>query len=163
MKALLPTLQKKPLVLNRFVSGNAATSPCYTAFLFFLSFQFIVTTCSAITYPQGEYPAGSFRAVPYEFQNVRGTDTSLKSGNEIQVLVFPNPFTSEGFRVSVTAPGNEPVSIRIISITGQLIHSQILVSADQLVKPGNDLPAGMYFLEVQKGDYKKVVKLKKIE
>jgi hypothetical protein len=88
--------------------------------------------------------------------------TIIDEMGDLAVLAYPNPF-SEGFHVRIESASNESITIRLFSITGQLMEAHEHVSSDKDLTLGNNIPNGLYFLEVQQGESKKVVKVQKAE
>jgi hypothetical protein len=86
----------------------------------------------------------------------------LNENNELQVLVYPNPFTN-GFHIKVERADDQQVNVRLFNITGQTLQTITDLHSDQDLSLGNDLTSGIYFLEVQQGDFKKVVIVNKVD
>jgi hypothetical protein len=88
--------------------------------------------------------------------------TIIDEMGDLSVLAYPNPF-SEGFHVRIESANTETITIRLYSVTGQLMEAQEHVTSESEISLGHNIPNGLYFLEVQQGESKKVVKVQKIE
>ena len=63
-----------------------------------------------------------------------------------QFTVVPNPFSDQ---VTVTSNGNQPIqSYRIYDLGGNLVIAQNGLNAEKLTIDRGNMPAGMYFLEL---------------
>lgn len=74
-----------------------------------------------------------------------------------QISIFPNPANTE-FTIKVDAP-TQTLSVNIINITGQQVSSYA-ATGNQLTIGRNNLPAGMYLLQINAGNrllYHKIV------
>ncbi len=84
----------------------------------------------------------------FEYSNV----VTVQAENHIpQPLVYPNPVGAYLF-----FQGNEPwsgeVTYMITNVTGQLIkqhHDQVQASSNSIAIPTGDLPAGVYFMQIE--------------
>ncbi len=94
--------------------------------------------------------------------STQGNMLILNENNELQVLVYPNPFTN-GFHIKVERADDQQVNVRLFNITGQTLQTITDLHSDQDLSLGNDLTSGIYFLEVQQGDFKKVVIVNKMD
>ena len=88
------------------------------------------------------------------------TTSGTTSGFEL--LVYPNPFASQ-FHLMVQSESTERIDMRIFSITGQLISETNGMQTNIDFTLGNQFSAGAYFVEVNQGDVKKVLRMIKTE
>ena len=88
--------------------------------------------------------------------------TVIAEMGDLSIIAYPNPF-AEAFHVQIESATDEDITIRLYSITGQLMETLDHVTADKNITLGHNVPNGMYFLEVQQGQSKKVVKVQKAE
>src|SRR5690606_37017974 len=84
-------------------------------------------------------------------------DYITEANDKFGVKLFPNPTTSS-FNLLVNSLDKEDVQVKVFNATGQLIKS-IKGIAGQTTSFGNELKAGMYFIEVVQGENKQTVKL----
>jgi hypothetical protein len=76
-------------------------------------------------------------------------------------FVFPNP-SNDAFNVSILSVSNEPVSIFVHDIAGNLIHEkQINSLEDDSYNFGNDLSVGTYYVTISQGSNVKRTKIMK--
>ena len=77
------------------------------------------------------------------------------------VQVFPNP-SRNYFTVNI-ATGNttDKILIRVIDIAGRVVEVRNNLVGDQVVTIGNNLKAGLYFVEIRQGGHAKQLKLLK--
>jgi hypothetical protein len=80
----------------------------------------------------------------------------------LDVLVYPNPFRGQFF-LKVTAPGSEPVNMKIFDITGRMVEASDNIPNAEEVTFGERLQAGIYLIQVQQGDDSKVLRIIKAE
>ncbi len=78
-----------------------------------------------------------------------------------KVIVYPNPSASD-FIIQVNSNSDEPVTIRIMDVTGLVRSVRTINSKTNTIKMGGDLIGGTYIAEVIQGSNRKVVKLTKL-
>jgi hypothetical protein len=93
---------------------------------------------------------------------IAANESGLQGKKDLEVVAYPNPFT-EGFHLQIQTTGTGPITLHLYSITGQLIETLGNLTSTEDLTLGHDLSDGMYFLEVQQGDHRKVVKVKKMK
>jgi hypothetical protein len=81
---------------------------------------------------------------------------------EMEMLVYPNPFTNN-FHIRFENAGEEKITLRLFNLAGQTIQVLTDQVPGQEIMLGSDLNSGIYFLEVQQGDFRKVVKVNKVD
>ena len=75
--------------------------------------------------------------------------------------VYPNPSTID-FALQVISKSNEPISVRVMDLSGQVLSVKMEIVKGSLVRIGSELKVGTYFAEVTQGGNKQVVKLVKL-
>ncbi|HMD00197.1 MAG TPA: T9SS type A sorting domain-containing protein, partial [Ferruginibacter sp.] len=94
-------------------------------------------------------------------QNSSAPETPNTLDRSFNAVAYPNP-SSGDFNVLISSGGIEPVSIRIIDITGQVVKVKITMIKGSMFKVGDELKIGTYFAEVSDGIHKQIIKLIKI-
>jgi hypothetical protein len=89
-------------------------------------------------------------------------DEIIEELGQLNVMAYPNPFMDD-LHIRLETSGVEEIIIRIFGIRGELIQTLNNVKSEQDIHLGDELGAGMYFLEVQQGSSRKVVKIKKMK
>ena len=79
------------------------------------------------------------------------------------VQVFPNP-SRNYFTVDIETMNNtEKISIRVIDIAGRVVETKENLFGSQALRIGNNLRAGLYFVQIRQGDNVEQLKLLKQE
>jgi len=76
--------------------------------------------------------------------------------------LYPNPGRNVFTIIAQTGNTNEKIEMRIIDVLGRTVDANKNVTANQLISVGQNLKAGIYFVEVRQGNkqlLKKLVKL----
>lgn len=81
--------------------------------------------------------------------------TNISSISELNFKVYPNPFREE---LTVVLGSFKTGFIRLYDVSGKLVK-QINIEESQTIVDSNDLTIGVYFIEIQIGERKKVLKL----
>jgi hypothetical protein len=87
------------------------------------------------------------------------TSDVLLGNSVLDVKIYPNPTMSD-FRMSLGNVQGEPVSIRIMDISGRVLKQ--IKTAENLVVFGKELMSGVYFVEINKGNNRQTFKLIKL-
>lgn len=88
------------------------------------------------------------------------TNNALATG--LKVDVSPNP-SSGDFRIQVTSNSKEPVTVRIMDITGVIKNVYLLnAKTNNTVLVGTNLPGGTYTAEIIQGNNRRIIKLVKL-
>jgi hypothetical protein len=87
------------------------------------------------------------------------TSDVLPGNTLMDVKIYPNPTMSD-FRMSLGNAQGEPVSIRIMDITGKVLKQ--IKTAGNLIVFGKELTSGVYFVEINKGNNRQTFKLIKL-
>src|SRR5262249_41808803 len=79
------------------------------------------------------------------------------------VQVFPNP-SRNYFTLDIqTMNSTDKISIRVIDIAGRVVEAKENLHGSQALRIGNNLRAGMYFVQIRQGDNVEQLKLLKQE
>jgi hypothetical protein len=84
------------------------------------------------------------------------------SEGEVNLLVYPNPSAST-FNFSLESASDEPMLIRLYDMTGREVFSSGNLNSKEIVAIGESLVNGAYIAEVIQGDFRKTVKINKIQ
>jgi len=93
-----------------------------------------------------------------QLKNTEPSET--ESTNNLEVLVYPNPF-DESISLELNEnSSNEKVFVNIFDITGKLVQ-ELIFERDELnyVKIGSDLVSGSYQVRVSQGENMKMLKI----
>jgi hypothetical protein len=90
------------------------------------------------------------------------TSTKIIIGEWFKVSVLPNP-SRTSFALSIESNSELPVNIRILDVQGREINRLGNISANSIIKLGDNLHTGFYLAEIVQGNEKKIVKLVKIQ
>jgi hypothetical protein len=90
------------------------------------------------------------------------TSNNRITGGSFQVAVLPNPGRTS-FTLSIESNNDLPVNVRILDVQGREINRLGNISANSIVKFGNNLKTGFYLAEIIQGNERKIVKLVKIQ
>jgi hypothetical protein len=82
--------------------------------------------------------------------------------HSFSITVYPNPSPTE-FQIRLNGSGEEPVTIRIMDISGNTISLVNASAKTATISTGSTLKAGIYFAEVRQGNSRKVVKMIKMQ
>ncbi|HUP13702.1 MAG TPA: T9SS type A sorting domain-containing protein, partial [Niastella sp.] len=77
---------------------------------------------------------------------------------EFNVKISPNPFESH-FNLFITGSPEQPATVRVLDIHGRIAEQHQKVTVNSNVSLGNQLPGGVYFVEVLQGSKRKMVKV----
>jgi N-acetylneuraminic acid mutarotase len=78
-----------------------------------------------------------------------------------ELIVYPNPSNST-FNFSLKRTSEELVTIQIFDMMGRMIHEYKSLSSDDIMTIGEDLNAGVYVAVVTQGEFRKSVKINKV-
>lgn len=81
-------------------------------------------------------------------------------GDDLNVLVYPNPSNSE-FTMEVETDVEDVISVELLDITGKTIERIENVMPHQLIKFGSEYAVGIYMARVKQGDQTQTLKLSK--
>lgn len=96
-----------------------------------------------------------------ECGQLRTTDGTILLDNTapFDVKIYPNPSRSD-FRLMLGGTEGEPVSIRIMDISGRVLKQ--IKTSDKSIVFGKELVSGVYFVEINKGNNRQTFKLIKL-
>ena len=83
------------------------------------------------------------------------------ANNKLSVTVGPNPSNTH-FNLSVSSKNNDPVTVRVLDNFGKEMEKHERVSASGVLRLGDKLKTGLYFVEVIQGGERKTVAVLKI-
>jgi N-acetylneuraminic acid mutarotase len=81
--------------------------------------------------------------------------------SDAKLIVYPNPSNS-AFNFSLKTTSEELVTIQIFDMLGRLVREYKSLSPDDLMTIGDNLNVGVYVAVVTQGEYRKTVKLSKV-
>jgi hypothetical protein len=125
----------------------------------------ITVTC---TDPFGNVATNSTTVtVPHDMgQSITTDATSMHEmeyvGEDLRFKVFPNPGNGH-FTLSIQTTSSDRISLRISDIAGRMVESKNNLVGSQLLRIGNNLKAGVYFVQLRQGDKTKEIKLIKLK
>lgn len=79
-----------------------------------------------------------------------------------KVIAYPNPSAGD-FRIQVNSNSDEPITIRILDITGVTRSVSLKNATTNIIKVGANLPSGTYTAEVIQGTKRQMIKLVKLK
>lgn len=110
-------------------------------------------------------------APPFTESLVAPTEEPLVTGHVAEIVpenakpftvrVYPNP-SSAGFGIMVNSTSPEPLTIRVMDMSGNLLSAFTKVAKGNVINLGNELRPGNYLAEVIQGNNRQVVKLVKL-
>jgi hypothetical protein len=81
--------------------------------------------------------------------------------SKFDLKATPNPTTSR-FNVKLESPNTkDPMTLKVIDLSGKVIEVRNNLVAGQTLQLGNNYRPGMYFVELIQGDKRRIVKLVK--
>jgi PKD repeat protein len=99
---------------------------------------------------------------PCSQQQVIVRTGKLIVAESLKVSVLPNP-SRISFALSIESNNELPVNIRILDVQGREISRLGNLSANSIVKIGNNLKTGFYLAEIVQGNERRILKLVKIQ
>ena len=85
---------------------------------------------------------------------------SLATDKKFAISGYPNP-SRTGFNIQIDGASNETATVRVTDISGRLVEQRTNVTANQVLKIGDNYQAGMYYVEVKQGQNKQQLKIVK--
>jgi|GEM_PF-549336 len=79
----------------------------------------------------------------------------------VELTVYPNP-SNTAFNFSLKTSSKELVSIQLYDLSGRLLEEQNSLSPDDIFTAGKNLSVGMFVVIVKQGEFRKMVKIVKI-
>ncbi len=111
--------------------------------------------------PCGQQLCFSTTPAPLAQLEITSTEKVVEIKDDFNVTVYPNPSASD-FTIQVTSKSIEPVTVRLLDVTGVVKSIGINNPKTNTIKAGADLPKGTYYAEVIQGAHKQIVKLIKL-
>ncbi len=104
------------------------------------------------------YNGSSYETVPgyknyyyYQTYNSTGVGSNEQSLAD-EVVLFPNPVKEDEVHLMFKSASATPLSIAIIDVTGRQIASQNAVTDANIIVPVKGIPAGVYYMLLQRGE-----------
>jgi uncharacterized repeat protein (TIGR02543 family) len=83
---------------------------------------------------------------------------AVETGYDASLKIYPNPFTDAVRIVGAEVEMRHTLSLQIINSAGEIVHTQIITSPDETIRLVH-LPAGVYFIRLEKDGKVKMVKV----
>ncbi len=125
-----------------------------------LSYRPLPESCSGNFTPGGPGTGGG--GTPPPFGGGRSSDDETMASVETTIIAAPNPF-NEQFSLLTNGYLNEPATIQLFNLSGQLVQSITTVLDDQTISVVNteNLPDGMYIAKIQTSQTVNTIKVQK--
>jgi hypothetical protein len=118
----------------------------------------VVTDMNTPMAPGGRMSSTITKSSQADQQDVQSKETL----QPFEVTITPNPSTGV-FNLTVLSPNKNPVTIRVLDISGRTVMSPQRIAANSSLRIGNSWTVGTYFVEVVQGNNKKVMKMMKTQ
>ncbi|MEI8006471.1 MAG: T9SS type A sorting domain-containing protein [Bacteroidota bacterium] len=89
------------------------------------------------------------------------TDEMYANVSNTELVVYPNP-SATIFNFRLKTMSEDLVNIKIFDLTGRLVHEYLSLSPYQIMTVGETIAAGAYIAVVTQGEYRKTVKINKV-
>jgi hypothetical protein len=89
---------------------------------------------------------------------ITSNNPALKMQEKLALDVSPNP-SRNYFTIRINSDGAEKINIKILDVLGRTVESRNNLAGSQVVRMGNALQPGVYYMTVQQGSETKQVKL----
>ena len=89
--------------------------------------------------------------------DVKTAPTQEVVTDKLDVRVYPNPSTTQ-FSLQIKSDRKERATIKVVNILGRKVSSRE-VMPNEIIRFGNELKAGLYYVEIVQGNNRKVVKI----
>jgi PKD repeat protein len=87
--------------------------------------------------------------------------TEETSTGDVDLIVYPNP-SNTVFNFRLESTSEELVSFKLYDMSGRLITSMDKLSPKEVITIGNNLDVGIFMAEIIQGEFRKVVKITKV-
>lgn len=106
------------------------------------------------------YAAGGAGSSVQEFTAAmeKANVLDLQSIGTLQVTATPNP-SAGPFTLVTRSSSDKALTIMVTDVAGRVVEKKLHVAANGTVQLGQQLPSGIYFVEVRQGEQKKNLKL----
>ncbi|MES2559229.1 MAG: HYR domain-containing protein [Bacteroidota bacterium] len=81
---------------------------------------------------------------------------------EVNLIVYPNPSSKE-FNFKLETPSEELVNFKVYDMSGRVVMEYTNLSPKELIILNNLTTSGIYMAEVTQGEFRKVVKITKVD
>ena len=78
-----------------------------------------------------------------------------------EVVVYPNP-SADAFNIRLNSQSMDAMNIKVYNMAGTLMYEGSQLNSSEVHTFGSQLPLGFYFVEIQQGTMKKVIKVNKM-
>ena len=89
-------------------------------------------------------------------------DLFTESKEDLEIIIKPNPFQND-FSVFIESPNKDlrEADIRIVNLSGKMVYQQsgIPLEEEYFVESYTGWPDGVYFIQIQSGEYYKTLKV----
>jgi hypothetical protein len=103
----------------------------------------------------------SFKWLPKQISPLSSLSAKQDSTGKLNVVASPNP-SRNYFSVMVQSKSNDPITVRILDNFGKEMEKHERVSSSGVLRFGDKLKTGLYFIEVIQGGERKTVTVLKI-
>jgi Leucine-rich repeat (LRR) protein/sugar lactone lactonase YvrE len=94
--------------------------------------------------------------------NVRKASDDSTTAESFSVIAYPNPF-KDRFQFHAQSQNQEPILVKFMDLNGKILLETGEWTTNSLSEIGGQFAPGIYFLSVQKGNERKVLKVLKVE
>jgi hypothetical protein len=118
-------------------------------------------TCSTTT---GQRPAGEplITQQPSFHQQLPALDIDRLTAQKLDAKVLPNP-TSNYFNLIIRAGNSGKIVVRIVDVSGRVVEAHDNVASSAVLRIGDRLASGTYFVEVIQNEERKNIKVLKFD
>ncbi len=90
----------------------------------------------------------------------KGTDADLAdfSADKLAAVASPNPSSGQ-FNLHIQSKKTTPVSVRVLDVMGRPIYTSNRIVANTVLRLGDNWQTGTYFVEIQQGEERQLMKL----
>ena len=93
----------------------------------------------------------------------RFADLTHGNSGHVTVHITPNP-SSDQFTLHIQTTDNvEKINVKIVDLAGRVVESKMNLTGDQVLRVGEHLTPGVYFVQLQQGTEIKQIKLLKLK
>lgn len=92
------------------------------------------------------------------FSEIKENTVLIDSIDLFKINIYPNPF-KENFNIIVESPSQESIVLKIYDSNGKMSMDRLVLQRNQVTSFGNNLPAGIYKVEVSQGTKMKMFQI----
>jgi len=115
-------------------------------------------TCSVLSQRSVVYPITTIK--PWR-DRIHGATSESVLNENLEIAAIPNP-SSSIFNLTINGNNTSPVQVRVTDIFGRIVEQYEKVSANTILKIGQKLNGGSYYVEVVQADQRKFLKIIKV-